>query len=147
MITRKQLRKIPELYKQIERDKAQLQFLREKATSIQSSLADHERERTPGGKTLARDRVQTSRNNNVNKYIDEAIDLNKEIEKEETLLLDLQKKAKPFMDHVQDPLTRRVLKHRYLNCYNWDEIAELLGYEVSWLKKLEIEAVRMLDRK
>ena len=66
MITRRDLRRIPQLNKLIERKKEHLLFLDEKATSIPSTMPDHER-------------VQTSPSGSGNRYIEAAIDLSKEI--------------------------------------------------------------------
>ena len=66
MISRRELRRIPQLDKLIERKKEHLLFLEEKATSIPSTLPDHER-------------VQTSPSGSGNRYIEAAIDLSKEI--------------------------------------------------------------------
>ena len=136
-MTRDELRQIPQLHKQIERDKEQLRFLREKATAIPSTLPDHER-------------VQTSPSGSGNRYVEEAVDLNKDIQKKELYLAELQIKAKTFIcslpaETENEKLTVKVLKHRYLKCYTWDQIAELLGYDTRWIKRLEYKAVNSLN--
>ena len=130
MITREEIRRIPELHKSIKRDKEQLLFLREKSTSI-PSLNDTER-------------VQTSPSNNVNKYSDEAADLYKEIQRKEAELLELQIKTRSFIKTVEDPLARKILKLRYLKCYTWEEVAELTGYVTRWVRIVEFKAIRDL---
>ena len=145
MITKEELRSIPFLYRQIERDREQSMWLRAKAVSLQSTLADHERENTPGGRTPARDKVQTSPENNFGKYIDEAVDLDKEIEQKQIKLLELQKRAGKLINTVEDPLTKKILKYRYLKCYTWEETAELLGYDMRHLQRLEFDAICLLD--
>ena len=132
MITKEELRSIPGLHKSIQRDKEQLRFLHEKATSLPSQLTGTEK-------------VQSSHDNNAGKYIDAAVDLEKEIREKELQLLDLQKEAAEFMNTIDAVLTRKVIRYRYMNCYNWDEIATLLGYEVRWLQHLEYEATYKLD--
>ena len=98
MITRNEIRSIPELHKSILRDKEQLIFLREKATSVPSSFTDQER-------------VQTSPSGGGNKYVEEAVDLNKVIQRKELLLIELKGKVKEFIhslpnDTETDRLTR-----------------------------------------
>lgn len=132
MISRSDLRSIPDLYRQILRDKEQLRYLREKATSLPSSFTDGER-------------IQSSPANNQNKYIDAAVDLNREIEAKETKLLDLQSEAREFITTVEDPLTRRALKYRYLRCCTWSEVARLVGYTERHLYRLECEAISVLE--
>ena len=136
MITKHELRSIPNIYRQIQKDKEQLIFLREKATSLPSTLPDHER-------------VQTSPSNNVNRYSDEASDLDKVIQIRQEELTDLQRKAKEYIDTLPQEtdaeiLTRRILKHRYLRCYTWREVAELTGYDIRTCCRYEFEAVREL---
>lgn len=131
-MTAKALRQIPQLHKQIERDKEQLRFLREKATSV-PSLAD-------------RERVQTSPSGGGNRYVEAAIDLNKDIQRKELLLLELKTEAMAFISMLPeetetDRLALKVMNYRYLKCYAWDEIAELLGYDERWLRRLEARCI------
>ena len=133
-MTRDELRQIPQLHRQIERDKEQLRFLREKATAIPSTLPDHER-------------VQTSPSGSGNRYVEDAVDLNKEIQKKELYLAELQAQAKVFIRSLPretetDKLTIKVLKCRYLKCYRWSEIEELLGYAERHLRRIEYDCVK-----
>ena len=136
-MTRDKLRQIPQLHKQIERDKEQLRFLREKATAIPSTLPDHER-------------VQTSPPGSGNRYVEEAVDLNKDIQKKELYLAELQAEASVFIRALPtgtetDKLTIKVLKHRYLKCYTWEQIAELAGYAMRYLQQIEWDVVKKMD--
>lgn len=131
MITRDEIRSIPELYKSIERDKEQLQYLREKATSVGSGMSD-------------RERVQTSPSNNSMRYVDEAVDLNREIQQKEAELIELQTRAKAFIDTLDKPLTRKVMRYRYLRCMKWEAIADMLGYVEGYLRQIEAEAIKEL---
>lgn len=128
MISLEELRSIPRLHKQIKRDKEQLRYLREKATAIKSAL------------DIDGERVQTSPENNANKYIEAAVDLDKEIQAKSTELTELQRRAKEFIDTVQDNFAVKILKHRYLKCREWDEIADLLGYNARYLQDKESDA-------
>ena len=130
MITREEIRYIPRLHKLIERDREQLVYLQEKATCI-PSLQIHER-------------VQTSPSNQSNKYIDAAVDLAREIREKESQLEELQIRAALFIETVDDELTRKVLRMRYLKCYTWETAGELLGYVPRWLMRLEAEAIKDL---
>lgn len=132
MISLEELRSIPRLYKQIERDKEQLRYLQEKATAIKSAL------------DIEGERVQTSPENNANKYIEAAVDLDKEIQTKKENLLLLQSRAKDFIETVQDNFAMKILKHRYLKCREWDEIADLLGYNARYLQDKESDATYRL---
>ena len=136
-MTREELRQIPQLHKQIERDKEHLRFLREKATAIPSTLPDHER-------------VQTSPTGSGNRYVEEAVDLNRDIHKKEVHLVELQVKARAFIyslpgETETEKLTIKVLRYRYLKCYTWEETAELTGYAMRYLQQVEWDAVKKLD--
>lgn len=131
MITRDEIRYIPELHKSIKRDKEQLLFLREKATCIPSSTTDHER-------------VQSSPSNHGNKYVEAAVDLSRDIQKKEALLTELQQNAKTFIETIEEPRARRVLELRYLKCYTWEDVSELAGYTMRWAQHIEWTIVRNL---
>lgn len=133
MITRDELRSIPELHKSILRDKERLRILREKATSI-PSLSDQER-------------VQTSPSSSGNRFVEAAVDLKREIQAKEIQLTELQDKAKSFICSLPnktdaEKLTRKVLSYRYLKCYTWEEISEVVVYAPRYIRKLEWNAIK-----
>lgn len=131
MITRDEIRSIPELYKSIQKDKERLTYLREKATSIPSGITEGER-------------VQTSVSSNGNRWVEEAADLDREIKAKEVMLKELRAEAATFIRTVDHELTRRVLRCRYSRCFTWDETVEYLGYDLRYLHRLEAEAVEVL---
>ncbi len=136
MITREELRSIPVLNRQIEADKKRLYFLREKAVSLPSTLPDHER-------------VQTSPSGGGNRYVEEAVDLAKEISEKEAELKKLRGEARAFIRSLPvetetEKLTRKVLTRRYLRGYTWPEIADSLVYSVRYLQQLEWDAIKNL---
>ena len=135
MITREEIRSIPELHKSIQRDKERLRYLREKATSI-PSLSDQER-------------VQTSPSGGGNRFVEAAVDLNNEIRAKEIRLTELQGRAKKFICSLPaetevQKLTLKVLKYRYLRCYTWEEISEVVVYAPRYIQQLEWEIVKDL---
>ena len=127
MITLEELRSIPHIYKQSQKKREQLLFLKEKATAVPS----------PQGRDG--DRVQVSPSNNANKYSDEAADLNREIIDDEIKLIALQREAEIFIRTVEDRRAKKILRMRYIKCYTWDEVAELTGYVVRTLQSIEYE--------
>ena len=133
MITRDEIRSIPELHKSIQSDKERLRILREKAVSL-PSFSDQEK-------------VQTSPSGGGNKYIEAAVDLNKIIGEKETQLILLQDRARAWIyslpiDSEKQRLTFRVLKYRYLKCYTWEEIADVMVYTVRHLQYIEENATK-----
>ena len=132
MITFEELRSIPHIYKQIQKKREQLIFLLEKAIAVQS----------PQGRDY--ERVQTSQDNNVNKYSEEAKDLKDEIDDDTLRLRELQREAAAFIGTVRDKDAKKVLRLRYLKCFTWDEIAELTIYNARSLQRIEYEATFIL---
>lgn len=133
LITRDEIRSIPEIHKSIQSDKERLRVLREKAVSL-PTLSEQEK-------------VQTSPSGSGNKYVEAAVDLNKQIEAKEIALILLQDRARAWIyslpiDTEKQKLTFRVLKYRYLRCYTWEEIAELMVYTVRYLQYIEENAVK-----
>lgn len=136
MITRRDLRRIPQLNKLIERKKEHLLFLEEKATSIPSTMPDHER-------------VQTSPSGSGNRYIEAAIDLSKEIAEIEKELKILKAEADEFIsslpkDTNKQHIAERTLRYRYTDCLCWKDIADLVGYETNYIQRIAREATTIL---
>ena len=136
LITRDEIRKIPELHKLIGRKQAQLRYLNEKATSVSSGLAEGER-------------VQTSPSNSADKYIVEAADLNREIQEVQLELIELQSRTDFFIrtlprETETQKLAIKIMRYRYLKCYTWDEIADLVGYGTRWIQQIEWDIVQDL---
>ena len=132
MITREELRSIPKLHKSIQRDLCHLDYLREKATCIPSTTTDHEK-------------VQTSPSNQGNKYIEAAVDLSKELEQKQKQLDELKLKATLFIETIPERQHRRVLEYRYIKCYEWQEISDLLGYTERRVCQIDKEEVSLLE--
>lgn len=133
MITRDEIRRIPDLHKSIDRKKEQLRYLQEKATSVPSGLSEGER-------------VQTSPSNTAGKYSDAAADLNREIRQDQLELTELQSRASLFIetlptDTETQRLTVKVMRYRYIKCYHWWEVSELLGYDERWIRRIESQCI------
>ncbi len=131
MITRDEIRAIPELHKSIQRDMGHLDYLREKATSVPSGISDGER-------------VQTSPKNDGNKYVEAAVDLCRDIQRKEAELEDLQARAKEFISTIGESLPRKVMTLRYLDCCEWDQVADLAGYTERRVQQVEFEVVSQI---
>lgn len=133
MITRDEIRKIPELHKLIERKTEQLRYLQEKATAVPSGLSEGER-------------VQTSPSNTAGKYSDAAADLNREIRQDQLELAELQSRVSLFIetlptDTETQRLTVKVMRYRYIKCYHWWEVSEFLGYDERWIRRMEAQCI------
>ena len=136
MITRTELRSIPELNRQIRRDKEQLMYLQEKATALPPTMSEHER-------------VQTSHTNNSNRSVDAAVDLSREINARERELDVLTTKATEFIESLPDTsrteiLQKKIMRYRFCDCLMWREISDLLGYDAIYIQRLAKSAETIL---
>lgn len=121
-MTREIIRRIPEIYKKILREEAQLQFLREKATSLPALIVE--------------EKVQTSVKKDSMKYVDAAIDLEIEIIQLKHELNNLTEEAKDWIETLDVPIERRIFQMRLIDCLNWEDIAELIGYSSRRIRQI-----------
>jgi DNA-directed RNA polymerase specialized sigma24 family protein len=49
------------------------------------------------------------------------------------------------IDALADPRHREVLRYRYLNGWEWKEIARCMGYSPDWVKHMHSEAIRAVE--
>ena len=113
-MTRETIRRIPELNNQILRDEAQLRYLKEKATSVPA--------------LSTKEKVQSSRQNDSMKYADAAVDLEVELVKKRDELRELTEEAIEWIETLDTSRERRIFRMRLIQCYTWEEIADLIGY-------------------
>lgn len=131
-MTLEEFREIPRLARRIERDKEQLIYLKEKATSIPSIMPDP-------------NKVQTTKENRAGMYVDAYIDLEREIQAREAALGYMQACAAILIEQEPDGLARRILKDRYIKMYTWATIADLAGYTVRRVQQIEREALTRIS--
>lgn len=132
MITRDELLAIPYTARRIERERAHLEYLREKATCIPSPSGHYG------------DKVQTSPSHRGNIYIEAAIDLESDIALLEAELSSMKTQAELWVATVRDKTTRKILTYRYIDCMTWDDVADLVGYTVRHVHRLANDEVDRL---
>jgi DNA-directed RNA polymerase specialized sigma24 family protein len=49
------------------------------------------------------------------------------------------------IDALADPIHREVLRYRYLNGWEWKEIARRMGYSPDWVKHVHSDAIRAVE--
>lgn len=112
-ITEKVVRGIPTRAARIKRYKDRLTYLRAKSTCLPGLQTD--------------DRVQTSRTNRSMTISDTLMDLEHEITKEEAELESIKRAASNYFRQYDLTLEEReLLDYRYINCYQWSDVASLL---------------------
>ncbi len=49
------------------------------------------------------------------------------------------------IDALADPRQREVLRYRYLNGWEWKEIARRMGYSLDWVKHMHSDAIKAAE--
>ena len=116
-LTRNNLRRIISLQRQLQRDREQLHMLLDLAEGTASVPTD----------TI---RVQNSMPPSGNKFAVAAADLTDIIEAEDSELQELQDKVVVYIKTLPGPpqIDARVMHLRYVDCFEWHIIINLLGY-------------------
>lgn len=116
-LTQSNLRRIISLQRQLQRDKEQLHMLLDLAEGTASVPTD----------TI---RVQNSMPPSGNKFAVAAADLTDIIKAENNELQELQHKVLVFIKTLPGPpqIDARVMHLRYVDCFEWHIIINLLGY-------------------
>lgn len=116
MVTKRDLQRIQELFRSLQRDRDQLYILQEMASGTGSQSFDNVR-------------VQSSPLiSSGNRFAEAAADLDIRIKEEETELEYLQKLVEKFLQTLEDAAEIRIIQLRYLSCYNWMLISRITGY-------------------
>lgn len=72
------------------------------------------------------------------KLIEQAEEINVKIDE----LVDEKVKVSNEIDLMEDRVSRIILREKYINLKTFEEIAELLGYELSWTTRLHGKALK-----
>jgi len=78
------------------------------------------------------------------RYIDKIIELEKIIHDEISKLIELKQKIARAIAEVGDAKLEIILRERYINCRNWEDIAIDLAYSQVYLYKLHQKAIKLI---
>jgi len=73
------------------------------------------------------------------------IDLSHEINDDIDRLIDLKKEILNVINEIDDFRYKLLLEMRYINCKDWDEVANTLGYDTRYILKLHGRALKEID--
>lgn len=132
-LTQYDLHRIISLNRQLQRDTEQLYMLREMAEGTASIPTDNLR-------------VQNSLPPSGNKFAVAAADLSELMDLERSELEDLQSRVKVFIETIEEPIDSRVIQLRYIECYEWEMIANLIGYTRRHVFRIHNKLVEDLPR-
>ncbi|RLK63168.1 DUF1492 domain-containing protein [Atopobacter sp. AH10] len=92
------------------------------------------------------DLVSKSRSSRLDDTYAKIIDLSNEIDSMVDRLVDMKVKVTRLIDQLEDRRNRAVLSYRYVAGKRWEEIAEIMGYEVRWVYRLHGQALKEFDK-
>lgn len=61
-------------------------------------------------------------------------------------LVNLKRELASFISRINNPSYQLLLELRYLSGRTWDEVAAMMGYEVSWIYRLHKKALKEANR-
>ncbi len=81
------------------------------------------------------------------KYLDKLEKKRKQIDNKIEELLDLKEEIQTAIATVDDPVMELVLTYRYINCWEWPDVAKKLHYAESYVFKLHRKALSLVKIK
>lgn len=134
MVTKRDLQRIQDLHRSIQREKDQLYILHEMASGTGSQSFDNVR-------------VQSSPLiSSGNRFAEAAADLDVRIKEEEEELEYLQKMVDKFIETLEDAVEIRIMQLRYILCYNWILISRITGYTERHIYRVHNRIVEELPK-
>lgn len=118
MITKEELLRIPRLRKHIKRKMQRIELYETKAT---------------GGAIEYKERVQSSVNDSASDCLSMAVDLQREVERDERELSELVYKAIELAEQLTDPVEKDIVYMRYICCCEWVDVVDRLHWSRNWI--------------
>ena len=81
------------------------------------------------------------------RYLDKLDKKRKQIDEKIEELLDLKEEIEEAIATVEDPIMELILTYRYINCWDWNDVASKLGYVPSYVFKLHRQALSLVKIK
>lgn len=132
MKARDRLKELYRLDLKIERDRKQIEDLKQKMYTVSAPALDADRVKTSG-----------SGDDKLLKLIASVERTTRRITRDMTKHMKLYNQIVSEIDRVQDERAKTILTSRYVLYMQWDAIANDLGYEMSYVYRLHQDAVRM----
>ena len=81
------------------------------------------------------------------RYLDKIDAKEKQIDEKLTELLELKDEIQKVISSVDDPVMELVLTYRYINFYDWNDLAKKLHYAESYVFKIHRKALSAIQQK
>ncbi len=88
----------------------------------------------------------TSQRSPMENAVLKLIDLEYEINDDIDRLVDLKRELNAFISEIDNQAYRIVLELRYLNGNTWEEVADVMGYDLRWIYRLHGKALAEAER-
>lgn len=132
MKARERLKELYRLGLKIERERKQIEDLKQRMYTVSAPALDADRVKTSG-----------SGDDKLLKLIASVERTTRRITRDMTKHMKLYNQIVSEIDRVQDERAKTILTSRYVLYMQWDAIANDLGYEMSYVYRLHQDAVRM----
>ena len=132
MKARERLKELYRLDLKIERERKQIEDLKQRMYTVSAPALDADRVKTSG-----------SGDDKLLKLIASVERTTRRIERDMSKHIKLYNQIVREINRVQDERAKTILTSRYVLYMQWDAIANDLGYEMSYVYRLHQDAVRM----
>ena len=132
MKARERLKELYRLDLKIERERKQIEDLKQRMYTVSAPALDADRVKTSG-----------SGDDKLLKLIASVERTTRRIERDMSKHIKLYNQIVREINRVQDERAKTILTNRYVLYMQWDAIANDLGYEMSYVYRLHQDAVRM----
>lgn len=123
----------------------QAKRLKERVNQLSEEIKDIESKL--GVQGISYDKISMSRSadDKMSRYIYKLIDLRDEYIRESERLLEARREIVSEIQQMEDVRYQQVLYYRYIKEKRWEEIAELMGYDISHIYRLHGGALIVLN--
>jgi len=81
------------------------------------------------------------------KWVERIVDKEKEINEEIDRLVAIKLEISDFIDKIDNPQWKRLLRSRYVMCHSWAAVAEDMGYGISSIYRIRKQVMDFLEEK
>ena len=97
---------------------------------------------SPESEHVIRTRDHTAVQETIARIVDAETELNRDID----ILVEMKKQASAILDHIEDEDCRMILEMRYIARMQWEDIAEIMNYNIRTVYKMHEQGLQEMDR-
>lgn len=93
--------------------------------------------------TIQKDKVNgTKQRSPMENAIVKLMNFEEEIDADIDQLIDLKRELTSFIAEIENPSYRLLLELRYLGGSTWEDVANIMGYDIRWIYRLHGKAIK-----